>query len=311
MTNSSIPVWWAKLGFVSTFLSKFFTTVEPPILVLSLPRSGSSWVGEILGNATNALYLREPVTQSNLALDESQYTVFYVDPVKPLPSYKRFADVAFSGLPIFRRGILRYPKQWSILERKHKRLVIKEVNPLACQWILQFYRPRMIFLVRHPAAVALSYSKLGWININIEKKLLTCPGLLKGPLRKYKRYVRSRSDFWENHGIMQGATLRVVLETLRAYSDYRIITYEDLCANPLNVFNSLFSFASLSFDEKIIELIIDRCQDRVTDNAYGTSRDSSTMINAWRGSFSHDKLNRLRDAYWAFELPWYESPDDW
>ena len=39
---------------------------QPPVLLTSLPRSGSSWIGRILGSADEALYLREPLTQAYL-----------------------------------------------------------------------------------------------------------------------------------------------------------------------------------------------------------------------------------------------------
>ena len=79
--KNTIPVNWARWGPVSSFLARKFKTAAPPILVFSLPRSGSSWVGEILGSASNALYLREPMTQSNLALNKSQPAEIYIDPV--------------------------------------------------------------------------------------------------------------------------------------------------------------------------------------------------------------------------------------
>jgi hypothetical protein len=38
--------------------------------------------------------------------------------------------------------------------------VIKEVNPYLCAWLVPTYRARVIFLLMHPAAIAMSYLRL-------------------------------------------------------------------------------------------------------------------------------------------------------
>ena len=62
------PVPWARSKTLSQLLINFIRPRQPTVLVLSLPRSGSSWAGEALGCAIDALYLREPVTQSDHTL---------------------------------------------------------------------------------------------------------------------------------------------------------------------------------------------------------------------------------------------------
>jgi len=72
------PILWARWGFISKLLALMLRPRQPSTLVLSLPRSGSSWVGETLGSALNALYLREPVTQSDASFYD-RGTVFALD----------------------------------------------------------------------------------------------------------------------------------------------------------------------------------------------------------------------------------------
>ena len=251
------PIRWARLGPVSLFLAKQFKTLTPSILILSLPRSGSSWLGEILGSAANALFLSEPIAQSDLALAGSKYITTHFDPADPPPTYKYFADRAFCGLPTFPLWlVVRKPNQWSLFERRYRRLVIKEVKPLACGWLLKHYKPRVIFMVRHPVAVALSYLNLGWTDINVEKAPLAGRALINTPLSRWQQHLKSISDFWEQHGIMQGALLRNILDSLTDYPDHRIILYEELCADPIRVFLDLFNFSGLTWDRKIEDLII-------------------------------------------------------
>jgi hypothetical protein len=99
-------------------------------------------------------------------------TNFYVDPDDPPAAYAASARAAFSGLPSFAlpaerpTRIVRHPGQWSLRQRRQRRLVIKEINPFACEWLLKTYSPRVIYLVRHPAAVALSNARLGFMQGN-------------------------------------------------------------------------------------------------------------------------------------------------
>jgi hypothetical protein len=312
MNRSEIPVKWARMGFFSVFLAKKIKTSKPSILILSLPRSGSSWIGEILGSASNALYLREPITQSNLALDYSQPSQIYIDPHEPKQPYQLFADMSFYSLPMFRRGIVINPKQWPLFERRFRRLVIKEVNPLACEWLLQRYQPRLIFLVRHPVAVALSYLKLSWVNINIQNMFFPHENLIGGPIGKWKDHLKSiGSNFWERHGAMQGTILRFVLESLNTYPDSKIVVYEDLCSKPLEIFHELFDFTDLSWDENVEKLVINRSAGGDRGQLYSTSRDSKNMINSWKGKISEEELYNIKNAYCAFDLPWYSSSNDW
>jgi hypothetical protein len=279
-------VFWARLGAVSSFLGDRLRTQNPPVLVLSLPRSGSSWVGETLGNAANALYLREPITQSYLEeVGRRNRVVFEIDPSNLLEVYKRAADTAFSGIPAFPPHIVKYPKQWNLFSRRHRRLVIKEVNPMASEWLLQHYLPRVVFLVRHPAAVALSYRQLGW--------------------------WQTPDPIGKEHGKYQGAAIRVALDNLVAYQDYRVVLYEELCANPIDVFRSLFEFAGLVWDRNMEAYVQERTTGGCRADSMETSRDSRSMIRSWVGQLSKKELESLRTGFSEFNLPWYKSTEGW
>ena len=166
-------------------------------------------------------------------------------------------------------------------------------------------------MVRHPVALALSYLNLGWTDINIEKAPLAGRALINTSLSRWQQHLKSVSDFWEQHGIMQGALLRNILDSLTDYPDHRIVLYEELCADPMKIFLDLFSFAGLTWDRKIENLIRQRSSGGDTQNPYGTSRNSRTMATAWKDKVANEEVNRLRAAYKQFDLPWYKSPGNW
>ena len=285
------PVAWARLGRLSEALARRLPTQGPPLLVLSLGRSGSTWLSATLGRAANALHLHEPLTQPRLAADKTQPTNFEVDPANPPALYSQCAQAAFLGLPAFPLSaqsrptqVVRYPEQWGLLERSRRRLVIKEINPFACRWLLQAYRPRLIYLVRHPAAVALSNERLGFL-----------PGL----------------DIWRRQGEHQASAHRYVLDLLRDYPDHTTVTYEALCEAPAVEFRRLCEFAGLTWDKQLEAFIETNTADGDRRQAYTIERNSRAMVDAWRHEIAPDALAALRSAYTAQPLPWYQADRDW
>ena len=49
-----------RVPLLSRLIAAVIKPRDPPILLVSLPRGGSSWIGGILGSAKESLYLREP-----------------------------------------------------------------------------------------------------------------------------------------------------------------------------------------------------------------------------------------------------------
>ena len=105
------------------FLSKAaFNTCPPPILLLSFPRSGSSWIGSIMGMGENVRYLREPAT-TNYTLSESNNKTESGSPIKRIsvfdqescdswPEYQQYIDDSLSAKPNFTNAVITSPEQW-------------------------------------------------------------------------------------------------------------------------------------------------------------------------------------------------------
>lgn len=310
-SSFSSPVWWAKEERLSMLIARLLLPSRKPLLIVSLPRSGSSWVGTILGNAANALYLREPLNQSYLATG-GKTTVFDVDPRSPPEDYALFAARAFNGVPVFPNGVVRNAANWSLFSRRGKGLVVKEVNPLALPWLLETYHPRVIYLVRHPAAVASSYWQLGWRGTE-EKLLQLGPRLMNGPFKRWQDVIQSASGFWQAQGIFQGAVLRLATDSLAGYGDYRIISYEAICSDPEGKLLGLLDFSELTVDESVRQQIVDSSHgtNKGEQSAYTTRRNSLEMARAWKREVTEEQLAMVQAGFSAFKLPYYASADDW
>lgn len=290
------PVRWARLdasgrsagirlfGKMGLATARAISPAAPPTLILSMPRSGSSWVGEVLGQAENALYLREPVSQGYLLLVDGD-TVFEIDPAAPPASYQAFADLAFAGIPQFPQRIVPFPAQWTLGSRRHRRLVIKEVNPLACAWYCMRYDPFVVLLVRHPAAVASSYISMGWTNDD--------------------------PDALERFGRHYGDAHSHILCSLQGRRDHLIVSYEELCLAPRAGFQTLFERTGLRWTPEMADHVAGRTSGADDGQPYGTSRDSRQMVDVWRQRLTSIQVAAVRHGYRTVGLPWYDSDDAW
>jgi hypothetical protein len=266
----------------------------PPILVVSLPRSGSSWVGRILGSSESALYLREPMTQSYIkVIGKETSPVFEPGKCKNLRSYDRFAARAFNGVPRFSGNkIVQHPSQWTIQDRKGKRVVIKEVNPLAIERWWEAFHPSIIFLVRHPVAVMRSHRALGWMDGG--------------------GTASASESRWEQGGAFQAAVQNATMAFLRKV-DHRVVRYEDLCADPIGEFARIFEYCGLRFSTSV-QQEIERSSSSEVDYApgrYDTVRDSRHMGRRWKVDVDPKHVESVRRGYLGQQPPFYTEAADW
>lgn len=304
------PVIWTNLGLISWHLARAAPLTSPPVLILSLPRSGSSWVGEILGQSASSLYLHEPITQTYLDQNIEAGPSFFEIDTGDLPMGYRFAaDAAFLGLPVFHSVIVKSPLEWMWLQnRQHQRVLIKEVNPFALQWFIGEYKPRIIYLVRHPVPVANSFHRMGWTGKQFESRFASHTLSALDP--SYQTFTDS---FWAEMGAMQAVTLNRSLEILEGYSDCTIVQYEEICADPLTLFRRLFSFADLQWQQAVEDRIISQSNASNKNRAqtYSTSRSSNAMIDSWKGEVPEDVIAEVRQAYCSYNPVYYAADGDW
>ena len=256
-----------------------------PLLVISIPRSGSSWVGEALGTTPGTLYLREPINQVHLATSEG--TLIPIDPASPPPTYVDAAARVFARNPDFpeQDRIVQHPERWTRKARRSAPLVIKEVNPLALRWLLGAHDMGVILLVRHPAAVALSFRKMGWWDPAEE-----APG---------------SAATWFDYGKRQADVLHEALAALEGRPAPQIVRYEDLCMDPPRRLADLAAFAGLPWTPADRARAEERSQGGDRKDPYGTNRNSRALSAAWREEIERDQLASLLDGWSTRDLPWY------
>jgi hypothetical protein len=267
----------------NVLIAKFYPFRKKPILLLSYPRSGSSWLGEILSYSPDIAYLREPITQ---AIQKKYKLKPQFNPDRNseiLDKYINIADKAFRGVPI--TGLIylvKYLPDFLPTSRKNKRLLIKEVNPLAIHILLERYTPTLLLLLRHPAAIADSYKRLGW---------------LKSEMRLF--------------GLNYGTRMKNAIDISREW-ETKIILFEKIALNPKKEIPDLLNFLGSKLPENI-DIIINKYSRNpaLITNPYEVRRNSSSEIYKWKDNLSVDEIEMIRDGYLEANLKYYNSESSW
>jgi hypothetical protein len=265
---------------------------KPPILVISMPRSGSSWLGYALGSCKQSLYLREPLTQTR-EWAERPGSVFEVGPHRP-PSraYLDSARLAFTGIPHFQEDIVVHVPPWYV-PRWRRRPVIKEVNLLALPWLLKAYAPRVVYLHRHPAAVAASFARLGWFAEN------WATAFSQETLRELAVDTTPTQGWWEWFGQFLGTAERATLRALEGHSDSLRVAYEELCLAPLDVFSRVATFCEIPSQPADRARFLSSSQGSGAGRGHphGLVRESRVFADHWHHDLSRAERLSVHRGY--------------
>jgi len=267
----------------SRFIARAFPFQKKAILLLSYPRSGSSWLGEVLSHSPDIAYLREPVTQAVMQ-ELNCYALIYPDKDRETyRNYKKNADNAFIGIPPRDiNNVVFQPEDFSFRSRNQKRLLIKEVNPMAVDFYLKRYSPILLLLIRHPAAIADSFARMGWL-----------------------------SSGWHLFGLEYGKRMH---NAIKSYSKsiLKILLFEDLAKNPKEEVLAIHEFLKIEAYKDFDKLIERYTQHRqIRPNPYQTERESTREIDKWKNNLSPQVIQEIREGYLESDLPYYRDNIDW
>lgn len=252
-----------------------------PVFVLSMPRSGSSWVGRLLGAGQGVQYFREPFSRTHVASTKGETLVPVAAGALP-PAYQR-ADRRFErGSPHFRPSVIGDVRQWPPFKSAPARVVVKEVNPLATGWFVEAYDPDLVLLVRHPADIALSFKARGWWDPDPDD-----------PRRPWYAFGEKVARSWA--AMLAGA------EGARALH----ARYEDICLDTGAEMRRIFDFAGIQPGDEFTTLVgdLNRQDGAAEADPYALMRDSSAQVDKWRDAADPADVAALADGFATVDLP--------
>ena len=270
---------------------------SPTVLLLSYPRSGSSWAGKILASSKQFAYLREPITQPYLKRLGGKQAVFNAEDSHPdFDKYKELADEAFAGMPRVHRGVIDNKKDFLPFAKNIKqKVLIKEVNPGAAKFYCTRYNLFLCLLLRHPAAVALSFYERGWLHQHSE--------LLND---------EPELDEWGRFGKLYGTFVAEAVNVAAQHHNAKIIQYEALVSDPKQQYTNLFTDFGVAVPDNFDSVIEQYCYSKSDlSSGYQTQRNSKLTAQKWKSKLSAVQINSLREGYLKSPLAYYREPGDW
>lgn len=298
-----------------------------PILLVGLPRSGTTWVGKIFDSHPSTLYLHEPDTavpieEIPLVAPEGNAPIApeQLDAIVTRTLSVRLSRVAGS-LP-------RFPKDYRnpVADWMHRRLAI--ALKVYSRTFREANLPDLIDEhtnreVRVAWKSVLSVGRIGLIarlmpEIRVIHILRHPCGWMTSYGRGYKeRWFTSQRNDWRLLRLLETTPLarrrNLTLESFRAMSDLErdtwiwllwnesgaaaakglpnvsSVIYEKLCAAPLDLSRQMFDFAGLDWNCQT-ETFIKRSIAAHRDGYYGVYRNPSISANKWRDRFSSEQL---------------------
>jgi hypothetical protein len=307
---------WQALGrygdHINTVAKGLLVSRKPPIFVVGLPRSGTTWVASVLNTAQSIKYFHEPFNFHELfnrtkAAGALKYCMTYLTAETEDPEFKQQCRDAFAGrIPGESvRGMLaglyrRYP-------RLPGRTIIKDVcTCMALESIHRIVAPKIVIVIRHPCGVAASWHRLKY-NVDRDlKAVLDQPLLLNSFLGRFENTLARADGFWQKMGALWGATYYVLLQQCKIHPDWILLEHEALCRDaPMN-FRRLFNALDLGWTSWTDRWLASSTGTNIP-GPYSNRRVSEDEPDKWRRQLSHEQADQVLQFVRPFKIPFYQE----
>ena len=292
------------------------------MLVAGLPRSGTTWVGEVLGRTAGARYLHEP--DNHLVRPEAWWAKRQFGSYPELSpgadggDYERLWARAFAGGPrpspvyagarlLQRAGAPRVSGR--LASRQHPRpapgpLVVKSVHcARSLEWAVDRFRPAVVLVERHPFGVIASWRKLGWDDfLDTDRAALRHAAAVLGVDPPPPGAPWLERAAW-HYGLLSSYLQRA----RRRHPEWLVVRHEVLCAGPEPAFRRLADRLGLRFGDEAARFLA--ASNRPGDG-YSTNRLWHEQVDGGRSRLAPAEralVSATLDAF-AGALPVAEEP---
>lgn len=287
-----------------------------PILVTGSHRSGSTWVGRMLAQAQELVYLHEPFNADYSdpgtcgARFEFRFTyVTAENEAEYFPYLRKTTRLEYNWSAALRsvhswaelQTVWRAGQAWRRRRAAGNRLLIKDpLALLSAPWLAERFGAQVVVLIRHPAAFVSSIKRFDWRSPLAE--LLAQPLLLRDYLHPFAaeiaEYAQPEYSVVEQAAIFWKMLYFVVGRFQEHYADWFFVRHEDISRHPQAEFERLFAFLALSFTPEVaatIETYTRADNPSDTGENFGVARvDSRANIWSWRQRLSAEEIATVR-----------------
>lgn len=250
------------------------------IAILSVPRSGSTWLGQIFNSSPNVLYRFQPNFAYSFPLslrensNEHEINTFHKELINCNdPFVAGQISISGKGTPRFRKN-------------DYKALVWKEVHYLfLSRTLLSNSDTYVIGLVRSPLATLAS-----WISVpkEFDPAWKVSEEWLEAPLKNEGKAINY-------FGYKKWKEVALLFEDLKAEfpERFRMLTYDSLLHQTNEKIEELFYFVGLDFSQQTAEFL-ENSRSRSVRDAYGVFKQRN-KDDEWKTRLPHDIIRAIQE----------------
>jgi len=269
------------------------------ILILSSPRSGSTWLMEILYTQPGIKYINEPLGKN--ILDSNKFI-----PIKTRWNYITLSKYEKKILYEYfvKDDIIRYFGPINIFNSNYNfftnRRAFKVIRAnCLIEWFVNEFDIHIIYLIRHPIPQALSCIKRKHhceIQEYLEDETFVNDWLSSDQLKYINKILKSGSQL-EKFVVEWCLDNIIPLNVSKTNKRILVLTYEEVVLKPMEVFNQLYQRLNLENLDKMISKI--KIPSKVTDSSTEKTKkkiqdgDSNFLISKWKNEISKEKEKNL------------------
>jgi hypothetical protein len=289
-----------------------------PILVTGAHRSGTTWVGHLLGLGSGVAHIHEPFNPINRlswlgAPPERWYQL--VDEVNG-DRYRPAVDRMLSLRPplLAHLRTVRSPRNLAANARelghvarwragRERPLVKDPIAFFSAEWLARTFDMQVVILIRHPAAFAGSLKRLGW-NFDFTN-LSSQPRLMGSYLSSFAAEIEAAAarppDLIDQSILLWRCINSVALRFRDDHPDWHVMRYEDLAAAPVAGTRALYDRTGLAWTESCAQRVqrlssAENPAEAAVRRTRDVRRDSEAAMWTWRRRLTAEESDRVRSG---------------
>jgi hypothetical protein len=264
------------------------------ILVAGAGRSGTTWLADIIASQIPCRIMFEPFHPRQVEAFQQFHYFHYMRPTEENSELWAYGRRVFTG--DIRHGWI--DRQVDHIFPSYR--LIKEIRAnLLLGWIrAKFPEVPLLFIVRHPCAVALSRMQLDWWTDKDIEPFLSQPEVVQDFLADKMEVIRRAQSVEEKHAVIWCVSNLVPLQQLQA-NNLTVIFYENLCTQPEAEIPKIFQAISHEYRDSIFASI---------NQPSTTTRDTSAVVTGedkvmrWKRRLSPQQADNILTVVREFGL---------
>jgi Sulfotransferase family len=322
----------ARAGFPTDQGTRFPTlhVVSHPIIVTGSHRSGTTWTGALLGFSGEALPIHEPF---NPAYPRSWFAdpparwfeAVAPDDAERAAQMQRIVDLrppvmkmaARSARPRHLARVAQEAARALEARLRGRRALLKDpIAFFSVEWLADTFDADVIILVRHPAAFASSLKRLSWQFdfTNLTSQPAVMASIDDALADEVRSAARHGLEIIDTSTLLWRVVNSIAARHRERHPDWTVVRYEDLAADPLEGFESLYSRVGLTWSQRAADAVRGHTSgDNATEVADGDKggivRDSTAAMWTWRDRLTDAEIERVKSATGDVWREFYDEAD--